>query len=73
MDSEKEIFANFTPIVPTLTVDVGVGGDGAIEVNGAALTSYPDTSTFAYGESVDLEAEWRPLRLGEPNYYNYGF
>jgi hypothetical protein len=55
MDSEKEIFANFTPIVPTLTVDVGVGG-GAIEINGAALPSYPDTSPFEYGTPVTLEA-----------------
>jgi hypothetical protein len=56
MDSEKEVTANFTPIVPTLTVDVGVGGDGAIEINGAALPSYPDTSPFEYGTPVTLEA-----------------
>jgi len=56
MDSDKEVVAYFTQITYILTVDVGPGGTGSIELDGTALSSYPASSTFVYGASVNLEA-----------------
>jgi len=56
MDSDKEVVAYFTQITYILTVDVGPGGTGSIELDGAALSSYPASSTFVWGASVNLEA-----------------
>jgi len=57
MDWDMTAKAIFVPITYyTLTVDVSPSSGGDIKVNGTALSSYPNSSTFAQGTSVELRA-----------------
>jgi hypothetical protein len=41
---------------PKLTVDVSPAGKGAVKANGTLLVGYPNTTSFAWGQVVSLQA-----------------
>jgi len=54
VDCTKNITAHFTRIVHTLMIDVN--GEGGVEADKKALSSYPTTLSLQNGTSVQLEA-----------------
>jgi len=51
---------DYLPLVvtgaPTLTINVTPAGNGDVKINGAAPSSYPNTTNRSFGENVTLEA-----------------